>query len=198
MLKEGSKWFLENNILVAVPSSIPHIWGDIGNRGEILYDIEILNESLSRLGYTEKNYYVYNHENREYNYLIYLLGGLDNNPIYFSKENIFLNGLYTEIEFINFDISKWNIGDKLYIGNTNSDIENIIISEVLEIDLVERKIKLSSEIYSDLLDFSENRYRIVSGVGEIIGILQLFNQDIGNIKNRTLKYGSKLTANVNT
>jgi len=198
MLREGTNWFLDNNILVAVPSSLPHIWGDIGNRGEILYNSEILNESLSRLGYTENSYYVYNHENREYNYLIYLLGGVENNPIYFSKENITLNGSFTEVEFINFNISEWNRGDRVYIGNTNSNTGDIITAEIEEIDLVERKIKFSSDIYLGLLDFPESRFRIVSGVGEIIGILQLFNQDIGNIKNRTLKYGSKVTANVNS
>lgn len=198
MLKEGTNYFLDNNTLVAVPSSLPHIWGDIGNRGEIIYDREILNESLARLGYTEKDYYVYNHEAKEYKYLIYLLEGTENNPIYFSKENMGLSGSFTEVEFINFDISKWNIGDRVYIGNKGSSIDDIISTTIEEMDLVERKIKFSSDIYTDLLDFPESRFRVVSRVGEILGIIQLFNSDIGNIKNRTLKYGSKVYTNVNT
>lgn len=195
MLREGTKWFLDNNFLVVVPSSLPHIWGDIGNRGEIIYDREILNESLSLLGYTEKDYYVYNHENREYNYLIYLLEGSENNPIYFSRENINLSGSLTEIELINFDISRWNVGDRVYIGNSGSDIEDIISANIEEIDLVERKIRFGGDIYSELLEFPGSRFKMVSRVGEIIGIIQLFNSDIGNIKNRTIKYGSKIFTN---
>lgn len=192
MLKEGTNYFLDNNILIAVPSSLQHIWGDIGNRGEILYDSEILNESLSRLGYTDRDYYVYNHESQEYNYLIYILNGTENNPIYFSKENVVLNSSFTEIEFINFNISGWNVGDIVYIGNTNSDIEDIISVGIEGINIAERKIRFSSEIYTQLLDFPESRFKVVSKVGEIIGIIQLFNSDIRKLKNRTLKYGSKI------
>lgn len=198
MLKEGITWFLETSIIIAMPCSLPHIWGDIGNRSKILYDKEILNESLANLCYTERDYYVYNHVAKEYKYLIYLLCGKENNPIYFSKENIVLSGSFTEVEFINFDISGWNIGDRVYIGNNNSNTEDIISTTIVEMDLVERKIKFSSDIYTDLLDFPESRFRVVNGVGEILGIIQLFNSDIGNIKNRTLKYGSKVYTNVNS
>jgi hypothetical protein len=58
------------------------------------------------------------------------LKGVENNPIYFSKENITLNGSFTEVEFINFNISEWNISDRVYIGNTNSNTEDIITAEI--------------------------------------------------------------------
>lgn len=194
MLKEGINWFMDNFPIVVVPSKTEELWGEIGNRSIVLYNNTALNEALNKIGYSEESFYVYRN-NKEYNYLIYIIGGSSGKPIYINREDITVdtNNNLLHLKFNNFDISEYDLNDDLIIGSSTSELVDTVATSVSNINYELNTISISSNVWTNILNYSNPRIRIVNNRGKIIDII---TTDIGNIKNREIVYGSKI--NVNT
>lgn len=178
MIKEAVNWFLTNNSFVLVPSINDNLSGDLGLRSYLEYDKKILNRSLLILAYSQETYYIYTEKN--INFFIYLLGGNTNNPIYFSSYNS------NNIEFINFDLSGWNINDNISIYDSQT------LEKVLDTKIV-GKTNNSLQIL-DSISGNRSRYKVVNTTGTIYGNKANIN-NFSELYNHKLKLGSKLYAN---
>ncbi len=175
MFIEAFYWFLDKTSFVLVPTSNQDLTGDLGLRSylKINKDDSLLNISLERVLYSEKEFFLYSNYNI-INFLI-LLNGNDINPIYSSKKE------NSTLFFENFDneLSKYNVGDKVIIVDKD-DYSKILNTEILSLN------GINSITFSDEINFQSNRYKIISNSGEKYNFYSL---DFNIMKNHKLKLG---------
>lgn len=182
MIKEAHSWFIQNNSFILVPSTLPTLSGDLGFRSQVLFDsTNILNSSLNKLVYSNSNYNIYGPRN--INYYIYLLNGSTANPIYTSTKIS-----NTQLEFINFDLTQYSVGDNIILYNKTTLVE--ILSTTIS-NISGNIITLADSLINLPIP---DRYKIINNNGAIYNIIEN-SENYKNLLNHKLKLGNKVYVN---
>lgn len=188
MIKEAHIWFISKGNLIMVPSTTASINGDVGYRSVIIpeFDNSYINSPLHILGYGEKTFNIYN--NLGINYILFILGGTECNPVYSSDYSI--NTTTTTIRFINQSIEGFNVSEYVNIVDKSS-LESVVgldRQEILQINYNENYMVINGIIPKGI-----PRLKIVNCTGGIYSKLNY--EDYSNITNSKLKFGAEIYAN---